>query len=119
MPYAMETHLPQAASRTITLDELPALYRPDHEPVFTYGDDGDDALIVSLHDGFSTVSLLHDRTWYWLEESPDAELVEIVLCGLEAWVPAGVLVRPESGLAALRLAHDQPRLMTDFGWREQ
>jgi hypothetical protein len=40
-------------------------------------------------------------------------------CGLEAWVPAGVLVRPGTGLAALRLAHDQPRLMTDFMWREQ
>ncbi|GAA4593686.1 hypothetical protein GCM10023194_58580 [Planotetraspora phitsanulokensis] len=50
-----------------------------------------------MHDEFSTVSLLHDRTWYWLEQSLDSDLVEIVLCGQEAWVPAGVLVRHETG----------------------
>lgn len=87
--------------------------------MFAYGSGGEDVLIVSVHDEFSTVSLLHDRTWYWLEESPDTDLVEIVLCGQEAWVPAGVMVRPETGLAALRLAHDVSRLLTQFMWREQ
>jgi hypothetical protein len=115
----METYQPYAASRVVTIDELPRLYVPDHEPVFTYGGGGDDVMIVSVHDEFSTVSLLHDRTWYWLEQSPDSDLVEIVLCGQEAWVPAGVLVRHETGLAALQLAHDMPRLMTNFVWREQ
>jgi hypothetical protein len=115
----METYLPYAAPRVVSPDELPALYAPDREPVFSYGTDGEDVLIVSVHDGFSTVSLLHDRTWYWLAESPDDELVEILLCGQEAWVPAGARVRPETGLAALRLAHDVPRLLTEFGWREQ
>ncbi|MEU8299821.1 hypothetical protein AB0C04_21430 [Micromonospora sp. NPDC048909] len=119
MRYEMETYLPYAASRVITLEELPGLYVPDHEPVFGYGDGGEDVLIVSLHDEYSTVSLLHDRTWYWLTESPSAKLVEILLCGQEAWVPAGALVRPETGIAALRLAHDVPALLTEFRWREQ
>ncbi|MEV0400584.1 hypothetical protein [Actinoallomurus sp. NPDC050550] len=119
MPYEIETYQPYAASRVVEIDELPSLYVPDHEPVFAYGSGGEDVLIVSVHDEFSTVSLLHDRTWYWLEESPDTDLVEIVLCGQEAWVPAGVMVRPETGLAALRLAHDVSRLLTQFMWREQ
>lgn len=115
----METYQPYVASQVVTIDELPSLYVPDHEPVFAYGTDGDDVMIVSVHDEFSTVSLLHCRTWYWLEESPDSDLVEIVLCGQEAWVPAGAMVRHETKLAALRLAHDVPRLMTEFMWREQ
>lgn len=119
MPYEIETYQPYVASRVVTLEDLPGLYTPDPEPVFTYGSCGEDVLIVSLHDDFSTVSLLHDRTWYWLEESSDRDLVQILLCGQEAWVPAGVMVRPETGLAALRLAHDVPRLLTGFRWREQ
>ncbi|MEV5705762.1 hypothetical protein [Actinoallomurus sp. NPDC052274] len=119
MPYEMETYQPYTSSRVVTIDELAGLYVPDHEPVFAYGCGGEDVLIVSVHEGFSTVSLLHDRTWYWLEESPDADPVEIVLCGQEAWVPAGAMVRPETGLAALRLAHDVPHLMTRFTWRAQ
>ena len=115
----METYEPYAASRIVTIDELRRLYRPDHEPVFSYGSGGEDVLIVSVHEGFSTVSLLHDRTWYWLEESPDSTLVEIVLCGLEAWIPAGTMVRHETGLAALLLAHNVKQLMTEFTWREQ
>jgi len=85
--------------REITLDDLTELYVPDHEPVFAYGDDRGDVLIVSLDEGFSTVSLERDDTWYWLVESPDTELVEITLCGMEAWLPKGALVRPETGLA--------------------
>ncbi|MFD0784398.1 hypothetical protein ACFQZ8_10810 [Micromonospora azadirachtae] len=77
----------------------------------------EDVLIVSLHDEFSTVSLLHG-TWHWLTESPATDLVEILRCGQEAWVPAGAPVRPETGLAALRLAADVPRLLTDLMWRE-
>ncbi|MFR9778122.1 hypothetical protein ACL02O_18970 [Micromonospora sp. MS34] len=119
MPYEMETYLPYAAARVVPRDELPGLYSPGREPVFSYGAGGEDVMIVSAHDGFSTVSLLHDRTWHWLEESADTTLVEIVLCGQEAWVPAGAMVRPETGLAALRLAHDVPRLLTEFRWREQ
>jgi hypothetical protein len=119
MPYEMETYQPYAPSRVVTIDELPGLYVPDSEPVFAYNSGGDDVMIVSVHDEFSTVSLLHDGTWYWLEESRDSELVEIVLCGQEAWVPAGAMVRSETGLAALRLAHDVAQLMTEFMWREQ
>ncbi|GAA1577363.1 hypothetical protein GCM10009678_70060 [Actinomadura kijaniata] len=119
MSYEMETYRPYAASRSITADELPGLYVPDREPVFSYGCDEDGAMIVSLHDGFSTVSLLHDGTWYWLEESPDSDPVEILLCGQEAWVPAGVMVRRETGLAALLLTPDLPRLLAEFTWREQ
>lgn len=115
----METYQPYAAPRVVTIDELPSLFVPDYEPVFTYGDGLDDVVIVSVHDEFSTVSLLHDATWYWLEESSDWDLVEIVLCGLEAWVPAGAMVRHETALAALRLAHHVPQLMTRFMWREQ
>jgi hypothetical protein len=115
----METYRPYAASRVVTIDELRRLYTPDHEPVFSYGSGGEDVLIVSVHEGFSTVSLLHDRTWYWLEESAESDLVEIVLCGQEAWVPAGAMVRPETGLAALLLADSVPQLMVEFTWREQ
>ena len=113
----METYRPEQR-QTVRIDDLPRLYVPDREPIFSYGDH-DDVVIVSVHDAFSTVSLLHDNTWYWLEESADTELVEIVLCGLEAWVPAGTLVRHETGLAALRIANDIPRLLTEFRWREQ
>ncbi|MET7749744.1 hypothetical protein [Micromonospora sp. NPDC005367] len=78
----------------------------------------EDVLIVSLHDEFSTGSLLHG-SWRRLAESPATDLVEILRCGQEAWVPAGAPVRPETGPAALRLAADVPRLLTDFMWREQ
>lgn len=60
----METYQPRAASRVVAIDELPGLYSPDHEPVFSYGSGGEDVLIVSVHDEFGTISVLHDRTWY-------------------------------------------------------
>jgi hypothetical protein len=119
MPYEMETYLPYMAPRVVMIDELPDLYVSDHEPIFTYGSGGEDVLIVSVRDDFSTASLLHDRTWYWLVESAGSDLVEILLCGQEAWIPRGAMVRRETGLAALRLAHDVPRLLTEFMWREQ
>ncbi|MBP2472828.1 hypothetical protein JOF53_001700 [Crossiella equi] len=119
MRYEMETYQPYAESRVVTIGELPGLYTPDHEPVFSYGSGGEDALIVSVHDEFSTVSLLHDHTWYWLEESQNSDLVEILLCGQEAWIPVGAMVRHETGLAALLLAHNVPQLMAEFTWREQ
>jgi hypothetical protein len=117
--YEVRTYAPESAARSVTAEELPDFYQADHEPVFTYGDGTDSVVIVSVHRGFCTVSLLHDRTWYWLAESPATELVEIQLCGQDAWVPAGVMARPEVGLAALRLADNVPRLLTEFTWREQ
>ncbi|NUS55352.1 MAG: hypothetical protein HOV66_10915 [Streptomycetaceae bacterium] len=120
MPYEMETYSPYSAARQVTIEEIPALFRPDGEPVFAYGNGSDeDVLIVSVHDGFSTVSLRQDDTWYWLAESENWDEVEIVLAGLEAWVPAGACVRHETALEALRLAADVPRLTTEFTWREQ
>ncbi len=116
--YEIETYAPYAAPRVITLDELPGLFSPDHEPIFSYGDGDEAVMIVSVHDEFSTVTLRHEDSDYLLAESSDWELVEIVLCGLEAWVPAGTLVRHETGLAALQMAHDVPRLLTEFVWRE-
>jgi hypothetical protein len=109
---------------------------------------GGDRLIVSLDEDFSTVTLLlalargdrapsHDGghhararspqgapgnvddTFSWLVESSDEEEVEILLCGQEAWIPAGAKVSPATGLAALRLAADLPRLLTEFMWRPQ
>lgn len=120
MRYEMETYLPRAEPQVVTIDELPHLFTPEREPVFAYGEDGmDDVMIVSVHDDFSTVSLSVDDTWYWLEESSNWDDVEIVLAGQEAWVPAGALVRHETALAALMLAHDVPQLWTKFVWHEQ
>jgi hypothetical protein len=120
VPYEMDTYFPEARGRAVTVDELPGLFTPECEPVFVYHEDaGEDVVIASVHDGFSTVSLRRGDTWYWLEESPETEPVEITLCGLEAWVPAGVRVRPATGLAALLLAHDPPALLARFSWREQ
>ena len=119
--YEIETHFPRhTPPRTITVDELAELYVPDHEPVFAYGDGfDDDVLIVSLDEDFSTVSLRQDATWFWLVESADLHPVEITLCGLAAWIPAAAKLRPETGLAALRSAHDVPHLLTHFTWHEQ
>ena len=120
MRYQIVTYSPlQTPPRDISFDELTGLYVADHEPVFTYGDDRGDVLIVSLDERFSTVSLEQDDTWYWLVESSGNELVEITLCGMEAWLPRGALVRPETGLAVLRQAHDVPRLLTAHTWIEQ
>jgi hypothetical protein len=116
----METYQPYSEPRVVTIDELPDLFKADGEPVFAYGDGFDeDVMIVSVHHEFSTVSLRRDATWYWLAESEDWELVEIVLAGLEAWVPSGARVSHETALAALLLAHDVPQLMMQFIWHEQ
>jgi hypothetical protein len=119
MPYTMDIYSPRHEARVVGKDELAELYATVDEPIFTWNDGGDDVLIVSVHDDFSTVSMLHDRTWYYLEESPATELVEILLCGQEAWVPAGVMLDRKTGLEALLLAHNFPELLTTFRWREQ
>jgi hypothetical protein len=119
----LELWSPEHTARAVPRDDLPAVYRElsgDQSPTLTWNDGGDDqVLIVSVADDFSTVSMLNDRTWYYLETSPEEDLVEIDLGGDDAYVPKGVLAPREFGLDVLLRADDFPYLLTEYMWREQ
>jgi hypothetical protein len=120
MRYRLDTYSPSQTTRVVSGDELASVYDSLDDSVITWNDGSDeDVLIVSVHSDFSTVSLRHDETWYWLESSLDVELVEIELCGEEARVPAGAMVPRRVGLAALGSVEDIPGMLSGFRWREQ
>jgi hypothetical protein len=122
LEYLIETWNPTHTSRHVRVEELVDVYaqiRGSASAVIVWNDGGDDVLIVSVGEDTATVSLLHDATWYWLEVSPETELVEIELGGQEAFVPKGALVPRRLGLEILLGAHDFPRLLTEYAWREQ
>ena len=121
MQFTLDTHSPSHTSRLVSDDELLSVYDSlGDDSVITWNDcGGDDVLIASVHDDFSTVSLRHEDTRYWLVMSEDARLVEIVLCGLEAWVPAGAILPRQVGLAALGSVEDVAGMLGKLRWREQ
>ncbi len=108
--------------RRVSVEDLPAVYahlQGSDAAAITWNNGGEQVLIVSVGDDDSTVSLLNDSTWYYLVISPEQELVEIELCGQEAWVPKGAILPKELGLDVLLGAHDFPRLLKNYSWREQ
>jgi hypothetical protein len=119
--FTLDIHSPSHTSRLVSDEELAGVYDSlGDDSVITWNDGSDkDVLIASVHAGFSTVSLRHEDTWYWLVSSDDASLVEIVLCGLEAWVPAGAILPRQAGLAALGSVTDVPGMLSKLRWREQ
>jgi hypothetical protein len=122
LEYIIETWNPTHTSRQVSVEELEGFYehiRGSESADITWNNGGDDVLIVSVGEDTATVSLLHDATWYWLEVSPETELVEIELCGQEAFVPQGAMVPRHLGLEILLGAHEFPRLLTEYAWREQ
>jgi hypothetical protein len=122
LEYIIETWNPTHTSRQVSVEELVDVYeqiRGSESADITWNDQGDHVLIVSVGEETATVSLLHDATWYWLKVSPETELVEIELCGQEAFVPKGAMAPRRLGLEILLGAHDFPRLLTEYAWREQ
>jgi hypothetical protein len=120
--YVIETWNPTYASRQVSVEELADVYeriRGNESADITWNSGGDDVLIVSVGEEVSTVSLLHEATWYWLEVSPETELVEIELGGQESFVPKGAIAPRRLGLEILLGAHDFPRLFREYAWREQ
>jgi hypothetical protein len=122
LEYNIVTWNPTHISRYVSVEELVDVYaqiRGSESADITWNNGGDRVLIVSVGEDTATVSLLQDATWYWLEVSPETELVEIELCGQEAFVPKGAMVPRRLGLEILLGAHDFPRLFTEYAWREQ
>jgi hypothetical protein len=120
MHYVLHSYSPRHTRRVVSTSDLEGIYASLNDAVLTWNDGGeDDVLIVSVDHGFSTVSLRREGTWYWLEASADTDLVEIQLCGQQAFVPAGVVVSRQAGLDALRSVAAGSDLLGEFSWREQ
>lgn len=122
MEFKLDIYRRGHEERLINVEALPAIYahlRSSDSATITWNDGGDQVLIVSVGENDSTVSLLNDFTWYYLEISPEKELVEIELCGQEAWVPQGVILPKNLGLEVLLGADDFPGLLKKYSWREQ
>ncbi len=122
LDYLLETWNPTHTSRHVRAEELVDAYarlRASEAAVIVWNDGGDPVLIVSVGEDTATVSLMQDATWYWLEVSPETELIAIELGGDEAFVPKGAIVPRHLGLEILLGAYDVPRLFTAYAWREQ
>ncbi len=117
-----ETWTPVRQERTLDAGEIETVYRslaPGTSATFTWNDLGDDVVIVSVAADHSTVSMLHDETWYYLTTSDSDEEVEVDMAGQKATVPRGAVLDRDLGLEVLRQVGDLPRLLAAYSWREQ
>ena len=90
-------------------DELADVYatvKPEESPTFTWNDLGDQVLIVTVGADSSTVSMLNDDTWYYLEASGDDDEVEVMIEGFDDFGPKGVVLPRNLGLEVLQKADD-------------
>lgn len=118
----LDTGVPTRVSRVVNPDELADVYatvRPEESPTFTWNDLGDQVLIVTVDADSSTVSMLNDDTWYYLETSGDDDEVEVMIEGSMTSVPKGVVLPRSLGLEVLQKADDFDRILSDYSWRLQ
>jgi hypothetical protein len=118
----LDTGFPARTSRVVSPDELAGVYlsaKGDESPTFTWNNLGDQVLIVTVDDDLSTVSMLNDETWYYLEVSDDEDEVEIRIEGSMTLVPKGVVLPRNLGLEVLQKAEDFDRVLSDYSWRLQ
>jgi len=74
MDIKFETWAPTHQVRFVDKADLPSIYdrvSGDSSPTLTWNDGGDQVLIVSVGDGYSTVTMLNDSTFSSLTISDD------------------------------------------------
>ncbi|GLY05508.1 MULTISPECIES: hypothetical protein [Actinoplanes] len=109
-------------TREITLAELPGVWSelPSDDCFgLTWNDSGDDVIIVSVYDTYSTVTIGHDDTFYDLALSTDEGTQGAVVMG--EWVewPTRSILPRDMGLTVLLKGNDFPSLLQEYTWREQ
>ena len=118
----LDTGFPNRVSRVVSPDELADVYRHvknEESPTFTWNNLGDRVLIVTVDRESSTVSMLNNDTWYYLEISDDEEEVEVRIEGELTSVPKGVVLPRDLGLEVLQKSEDFERVVSEYSWREQ
>ncbi len=118
----MDEWVPTYSTREVQLSDLPEIWRslPRERCFgFTWNDSGDEVIIVSVCDGYSTVSIVHDDTFYDLAISPEDGWREIEVLGeWRPWPVRSILPR-DMGLEVLLRCDEFDILRREFSWREQ
>jgi hypothetical protein len=118
----LDIGFPARETREVSSGELPDVYlglKGEDSPTFTWNNLGDRVLIVTVDDESSTVSMLNDDTWYYLEISEDEDEIEVMVEGAMTPVPRGVVLPRNLGLEVLQKADDFVRVLSEYSWRLQ
>lgn len=122
MDIKFETWVPTHQARLVSEQDLPGVYRDvsgNSSPTFTWNDGGDQVLIVSVGDDYSTVTMLNDSTFSCLVVSDDDELREVDIAGQSSMIPSGAVLPRNVGLEVLARADDFNALIEEYSWKEQ
>ncbi|WP_438489220.1 hypothetical protein [Streptomyces sp. S186] len=122
MQIKFETWVPTHETRMVDLADVPLVYREAKEsasPTFTWNDLGDEVLIVTVGDDYSTVSLMREDTFYNLAVSDSDDMREIQVSGDTTMWPEGQILPREMGLEVLSRVPDVESLVRDYRWEEQ
>jgi hypothetical protein len=122
MEVVFETWIPAHRTQMVAMQDLPRVYRDATEelsPSFTWNDCGDEVLIVTLGDDYSTVTMLNKGTFYNLAISDSDEPAEILVSGDVTTWPEGQILPREMGLEVLLRAEDFQSVVRDYTWKEQ
>jgi hypothetical protein len=117
----VETYVPEYAMRDVPPAEVPAIYEGlGNEPAaFTWNDGGDEVLMVSVGDDYSTASILIDRTFYDLAEGAGDGESTIVLSGDVVDYPDELILPRKVGLELLMRMPDFRGIVEGHDWRAQ
>lgn len=118
----LDIGFPARETREVSSGELPDVYlglKGEDSPTFTWNNLGDQVLIVTVDNESSTVSMLNDDTWYYLEISEDEDEIEVMVEGAMTPVPRGVVLPRNLGLEVLQKAEDFDRVLSEYSWRLQ
>jgi hypothetical protein len=113
-PYCRQTKVGLA-----DLPEVLATVPEDTSMGLALDDGADDCVIVTVEPEFSTVTMLRDRTFYYLRISDDSEEETILVAGEEITWPKGCLLPRPMGTQVLLEAGDRETVWDRYSWVEQ